>query len=210
MGSHRGGFLMFTHGHFVHPLPGYRPINENSLWHNRVRSGHAGWDLNASLGTPIVAAAAGRVIESGMSTGLGGWNVKIDHGSGWVTAYFHLPGDKSAPPTFKNLPLSDRARVGDRVGPGDVIGVVGQSGNAAAPHLHLEIRRFGVDLDPGVWLDPVCPAAAVRWIQGKVGVGVDGLFGPITARAVKVWQKSHGLAATGSADPLTLAIMAAG
>ena len=94
---------------------------------------HAGIDLRAPRGTPIHAAADGRVVFSGRS-GDYGRMVVIDHGGGVETAYAH---------NSRNL-----VNRGQRVKQGDIIGSVGRSGNATGYHLHFEFRRYGRPLNP--------------------------------------------------------------
>lgn len=94
---------------------------------------HAGIDLRAPPGTPIRAAAAGRVKYAGHNRGYGQMIV-IDHGAGIETAYAH---------NQRNL-----VQQGQRVQQGMTIATVGNSGNATGYHVHFEIRRFGRALDP--------------------------------------------------------------
>jgi murein DD-endopeptidase MepM/ murein hydrolase activator NlpD len=103
------------------------------------RGGHAhqGIDVRAPRGTPVRAAAAGRVIRSGSMRGYGNV-VAIDHGDGLETRYAH---------TAKNL-----VRAGDWVERGDTIALVGATGNATTPHLHFEVRKSGRARDPVAWL----------------------------------------------------------
>ena len=96
----------------LHPLLGYRRP-------------HPGIDISANLGSPIVAAGAGRVEYAGSRSGYGRM-VEIDHGDGYVTRYAHLG--------------RVRVRAGDRVSRGEVIGEVGRSGLTTGPNLHYEIR----------------------------------------------------------------------
>jgi murein DD-endopeptidase MepM/ murein hydrolase activator NlpD len=99
----------------------------------RGRSSHQGLDLSAARGTPVYATADGTVTFAGRS-GSYGRLVVIEHGGGWETRYAHL----------------HRIRIekGDRVRRGDRVGTVGRSGNASGDHLHYEVRRSGVPVDP--------------------------------------------------------------
>jgi murein DD-endopeptidase MepM/ murein hydrolase activator NlpD len=104
----------------------------------RRRSGwHAGVDIKAATGTPIVAAAAGRVIFSGWARSYGRL-IKIEHGNGFVTVYAH---------NQENL-----VAVGDQVEAGVVIATVGSSGRSSAAHLHFEIRHGDMVYDPTLFL----------------------------------------------------------
>lgn len=96
---------------------------------------HKGVDYAAPSGTPIVASGDGKVIFKGVKSGYG--NVIIlQHGSQYTTLYAHM--SRFAP----NL------KQGDRVRQGDLIGYVGMSGLATAPHLHYEFRINDIHKDP--------------------------------------------------------------
>ncbi|MGI6037552.1 MAG: peptidoglycan DD-metalloendopeptidase family protein [Limnochordia bacterium] len=94
---------------------------------------HYGLDLAVPTGTPIEAAADGRVTFSGWRGGYG-YLVTIDHGNGVETRYAH------------NSRLLVRA--GERVKRGQVIARSGNTGNSTGPHLHFEIRYRGTAVDP--------------------------------------------------------------
>jgi murein DD-endopeptidase MepM/ murein hydrolase activator NlpD len=102
--------------------------------HNTVRP-HNGVDLAAPTGTPIHAAASGRVIFAGWKHGYGRV-VLIRHDETYETRYAHMSGFKG------NLSR------GDSVEKGDVIGFVGMTGDATGPHLHYELRVNGKPYDP--------------------------------------------------------------
>jgi murein DD-endopeptidase MepM/ murein hydrolase activator NlpD len=98
---------------------------------------HSGLDLSAATGTPIRAALSGTVVKSYYSNSYGNYTV-IDHGNGMTTAYAHQ---------------SQRlVSVGDVVEAGQIIGLVGSTGNATGPHLHLEVRINGELQDPRNYL----------------------------------------------------------
>lgn len=104
-----------------------------------ARSGgrrHAGVDLGARTGTPIVSAWPGRVLYAKWN-GRGGYSVKITHPNGLSTYYAHL---NSAPVV----------KAGQLVKAGQKLGGVGMSGNAqgTTPHLHFEVRRRSAILNP--------------------------------------------------------------
>lgn len=96
---------------------------------------HRGVDIAPPYGTPVRAAAGGVVMQAS-----GGWNggygtmVVIDHGNGFRTLYAHL----------SRLDVS----VGETVEQGQVIGAVGRTGVATGPHLHFEVYRGGVPINP--------------------------------------------------------------
>lgn len=99
---------------------------------NRSRP-HEGIDITAPTGTPILAAAKGRVVKSGRD-GAYGLMVEIDHGFGYVTRYAHA----------SRL----HAKVGQTVERGDVIGLVGSTGLSVGPHLHYEVLVNGKPVNP--------------------------------------------------------------
>lgn len=111
----------------------------------RRRSGwHPGIDIKADRGTPVLAAAAGAVVTSGVEPRYGRV-VKIEHEGGFVTVYAH---------NDRNL-----VEVGDRVAPGDTIATIGRTGRASTFHLHFEVRRDGQLLNP-LYLLPLPPLIA--------------------------------------------------
>ncbi|NNM74628.1 M23 family metallopeptidase [Enterovirga aerilata] len=94
---------------------------------------HAGIDFRGPLGTPIRAAAAGRVVSAEVSGGYGNL-VELEHGNGLVTRYAHLSA----------LNVS----AGQSIGPGTVVGLLGSTGRSTGPHLHYETRLNGSAVDP--------------------------------------------------------------
>lgn len=100
----------------------------------KVSIRHNGLDIIAPAGEPVFAAADGTVSEVIRSRkGLGN-QVVIDHGNGYFTRYAHL--------------ADMEAVKGRRVRRGTLLGYVGVSGNSFAPHLHYEVLRDSVVLDP--------------------------------------------------------------
>jgi murein DD-endopeptidase MepM/ murein hydrolase activator NlpD len=104
--------------------------------------------------TEVYAAAPGVVLWV-RDSGTAGRYVAIDHGSGWETWYMHLnddtPGtDDGAAP----LEMGVAVEVGQQVEAGDVIGWVGDSGNAegSSAHTHFELHRNGGAIDPYPYL----------------------------------------------------------
>jgi murein DD-endopeptidase MepM/ murein hydrolase activator NlpD len=98
-----------------------------------TRKMHAGVDWAAPIGTPVLAAAGGRVTSAGAESELGK-TVRIDHGAGWQTVYAHLSA----------IDVGE----GDCVAALSVVGKVGSTGLASGPILHLEVRQDGQALDP--------------------------------------------------------------
>ena len=94
---------------------------------------HEGIDLRVDPGTPIRAAAAGRVRFAGRQRGYGRV-VIVSHGGGIETVYAHN--------------RRNRVTRGEHVEQGQVIAEVGSSGNATAPHVHFEVRVRGKATDP--------------------------------------------------------------
>ena len=94
---------------------------------------HEGIDIGVPTGTPIHAAAAGRVIYAGWMSGYGNLTV-IDHGRGLATAYGHQS--------------ALAAGNGQTVSQGQTIGYVGCTGHCFGPHLHFEVRVNGQPVDP--------------------------------------------------------------
>ena len=94
---------------------------------------HRGVDFGARYGAPIVAAADGQVSRAGWSGGYG-QQVRIAHGGGILTSYSHMSRTVVAP--------------GSMVRQGQLIGYVGSTGLSTGPHLHYEVYRGGVAVNP--------------------------------------------------------------
>ena len=107
-------------GYRVHPITG-------------VRTKHMGVDIPGRLNTPVYAARKGKVIFAGYSGGYGNL-VIVRHDKGYTTYYGHLN--------------SITTRVGSTVGVGVMIGRMGSTGRSTGSHLHFEVRRNGVALNP--------------------------------------------------------------
>jgi len=106
---------------------------------------HAGIDIVAQFGSPVIATADGRVIFSGERQGYGKV-VVLDHGFGYQTVYAH------------NSRLS--APVGTRVVRGQTIAHVGKSGHTTGTHLHYEVRKNGAPIDPRPYLRKQLPPSS--------------------------------------------------
>ena len=117
-----GARLSSHFGNRKHPILGYTKK-------------HTGTDFAASPGTPIYAAGDGVVDYSGWNGGYGKY-VRIRHNSEYATAYAHMKGIKRG------------VAKGTRVRQGQVIGYVGTTGQSTGPHLHFEIIRRGVKVNP--------------------------------------------------------------
>ena len=94
---------------------------------------HAGLDISADKGTPVRATADG-VVESAAYNGNYGNSILISHGFGIETRFGHLSGYAVG--------------AGQKVKRGDIVGYVGSTGRATAPHLHYEILLNGSPINP--------------------------------------------------------------
>jgi murein DD-endopeptidase MepM/ murein hydrolase activator NlpD len=94
---------------------------------------HAGVDIGAGWGSPIVAAADGQVAAAGWAGGYGR-QVQIAHGAGIVSTYSHMSDIVAQP--------------GSYVRRGQVIGYVGSSGLSTGPHLPFEVKQSGQPVNP--------------------------------------------------------------
>jgi murein DD-endopeptidase MepM/ murein hydrolase activator NlpD len=95
---------------------------------------HKGLDFTAPQGTPIYATGDGVVSEAGFSEGGYGNHVVINHGYGYETLYGHM--------------VRLKARAGQKVKRGEVIGWVGSTGKSTGPHCHYEVHVQGNPVDP--------------------------------------------------------------
>ncbi|MGB1546914.1 MAG: M23 family metallopeptidase [Alphaproteobacteria bacterium] len=133
---------LFTNG-FDWPVTGRISgvYGSQRILNGKPRSPHAGTDIAAAQGTPILAPADGIVAWQHPDMFFTGKTLLLDHGHGLFTVYAHL----------------NRIDVkkGERVKKGDPIGAVGASGRATAPHLHWGISWFGTALDPEIVAGPM-------------------------------------------------------
>lgn len=118
-------------GGMLRPVPG--ALGDGFGAPRELGRKHKGVDLLSGMGTPIHAAAPGRVSVMAWRGGYGN-AVFIDHGNGVQTRYAHQS--------------KFNTRVGANVAAGDVIGFVGSTGNSSGPHLHFEVWVNGVAVDP--------------------------------------------------------------
>jgi murein DD-endopeptidase MepM/ murein hydrolase activator NlpD len=118
-----------------HPILGYSRM-------------HRGMDFRAGYGTPILAATDGRVVAAGRHGGYGN-QVRLAHAGGLMTTYSHMS--------------QIAARPGSIVRQGQVIGYVGSTGLSTGPHLHYELYKDGVAINP----------ASVRFVMRSQLAGAD-------------------------------------
>jgi murein DD-endopeptidase MepM/ murein hydrolase activator NlpD len=100
-----------------------------------IRRAHLGVDYRAPAGAPVVAVSNGTVTFAGW-TGGGGRTVRIRHASGYESGYLHLSA------------FAAGIRAGAHVSQGQLIGRVGATGLATGAHLHYELRKAGVSVNP--------------------------------------------------------------
>jgi len=127
-------------------IPAIQPVSNKDL--RRIASGfgyrvdpvykitkfHAGLDFTATQGTPIYATADGVVKEATYDAGGFGNHVVINHGYGYETLYGHM--------------VRIKARGGQKIKRGEVIGWVGSTGKSTGPHCHYEVHKSGQTVDP--------------------------------------------------------------
>jgi murein DD-endopeptidase MepM/ murein hydrolase activator NlpD len=118
------GWFSSNFGYRIDPFTG-----QNSM--------HEGIDFPAETGTPIVAAASGKVVFAEWHPAYGKM-VEIDHGNGLVSRYAHTS--------------SVFVKEGDLVVRGQRIATVGSTGRSTGPHLHFEVRLNGVPQNPARFL----------------------------------------------------------
>jgi murein DD-endopeptidase MepM/ murein hydrolase activator NlpD len=117
-------------GRFMWPVVGY--------WMRGFTYYHLGVDIANSIGKPVYAADDGYVMLAGTDTWGYGQQIVLNHGNGFKTRYAHLS---------KIL-----VKAGQSVKRGEKIGLVGSTGRSTGPHLHFEIIKNGVAIDPTLYL----------------------------------------------------------
>ncbi|MEU1810676.1 peptidoglycan DD-metalloendopeptidase family protein [Micromonospora sp. WMMD1076] len=191
------------------------------------RPTHLGWDVANSQGTPVYATADGTVRDvktnsypgdtsSGPLAGRTGNSVHLNHADSYFSYYGHL---------HRVL-----VGVGQRISCGQLIGLMGTTGNSTGPHLHFEIHHPRLtSLDPRVFLAargialgstapvgstgyPSVGQGASGWVPRVIqylvrargiSVVVDGAYGPGCAASVRSFQIDRGLYADGLVGPIT-------
>jgi murein DD-endopeptidase MepM/ murein hydrolase activator NlpD len=123
----------------LQPAPGQRSssFGLRRYFNGRARSPHNGMDIATPAGTPVIAANAGRVIDSGEYF-FPGRTVVLDHGQGFLSLYAHLEAIDTT--------------VAQPVSAGSVIGRVGATGRSTGAHLHFSVYLNAVAVDPALFL----------------------------------------------------------
>ncbi|WP_190822510.1 M23 family metallopeptidase [Saccharopolyspora pogona] len=119
---------------FVKPAEGTFTSGFGSRW----GTSHRGIDIANKIGTPIRSVAAGKVIDAGPASGFGLW-IRVQHDDGTITVYGHI----------NTVGVS----VGERVDAGEQIATMGNRGESTGPHLHFEVIKNGIKINPLPWLN---------------------------------------------------------
>ncbi|HKK87963.1 MAG TPA: M23 family metallopeptidase, partial [Saprospiraceae bacterium] len=156
--------------HFSFPAPDFSaPLGidlrlSGTFGELRSNHFHAGIDLKSpdgQSGTPVVAAADGFIHRVKVKGGGYGQALYIDHGNGYSTVYAHLDAFTETLDAYVRKEQYRRAsftvdlfpRAGQfQLKKGDLIGYMGNSGHSYGPHLHFEIRRYGIPVNPLAYL----------------------------------------------------------
>jgi murein DD-endopeptidase MepM/ murein hydrolase activator NlpD len=136
-------------------------VGFSNSWGNRRSGGrrHSGTDIISPRGTEVLAVADGVISALGQAR-LSGYFIRIDHGDGWTTSYMHLNNDTYGTDNGEGgtwTAFFATLNEGDEVTAGQVIGYVGDSGNAegTVPHTHFEIKYEGDKENPYHYLRAV-------------------------------------------------------
>ena len=129
----RSGGASYSGGQFRWPV-----VGGGNYISQYGHAGHVALDIAGDYGSPIVAAAGGRVAFAGWKSG---WQVWISHGGGMYTTYNHMSGVAVGS--------------GQSVGRGQRVGRLGASGWVTGPHLHFEVWRGGAPWRGGSQVNPM-------------------------------------------------------
>ena len=129
---------------FLYPIPSISIVTQTFAEHVHAARVH-GWqnynggiDWAVASGTPIKAAQSGKVTLARRDATGYGTHVRIQHDEGYLTIYGHM--------------MDFAVKSGDVVNAGDVIGRSDNTGNSTGPHLHFELRKNNVAIDPAAML----------------------------------------------------------
>jgi murein DD-endopeptidase MepM/ murein hydrolase activator NlpD len=112
---------------------------------------HNGLDFKGPIGTPILAAADGRITHAGSQGGYGN-TIEITHANGLVTRYAHLSGFN--------------VKLGQKVARGAQIARMGSTGRSTGSHLHFEVRLNGQAINPRKFLEANPDVLEVQSVAG--------------------------------------------
>ena len=138
---------------FPQPAPGTEFRDDFGYIRGRF---HRGIDIFGEKGDPVVAVIGG-IVERVHSSGRAGNYVVISHIGGWQSWYLHLNNDSPGTDDGKLGPeraVGGKVKVGWWIPAGEIVGFVGDSGNAEGtmPHTHFELHRDGDPVDPYLYL----------------------------------------------------------
>jgi murein DD-endopeptidase MepM/ murein hydrolase activator NlpD len=138
--------MMNSTGGLIHPLAGKGTNTSGFGMRNHPTKGgkrmHTGQDFGASQGTPIVAAAGGRVVE----------NKNDQNGYGNYVVIEHMSGGQKIETLYGHMKDPSPLQFGASVQQGQQIGLVGSTGSSTGPHLHFEVIVNGKPQDPMAFL----------------------------------------------------------
>ncbi len=145
----------------VFPVQGEHRVSDHFGVSRPQGRRHQGLDIAAAKMTPVVAVAAGTVESLQDTPGGPCCAITLRHDDDWQSRYLHLNDDSPGSDDGRAVGIAQGLRPGARVAAGELIGWVGDSGNATAPHLHFELRRpDGTAVDPAPYLSPGVPGEA--------------------------------------------------